>query len=187
MDPLFHFTLRLFLAATLALPLAHKGFRPREFRRIVADYRVLPSFLTGPASAAILLLEAAAVGSLLTFPFVGGLLAAALFCLYGLAISVNLARGRHHIDCGCGWGGNRVLAPSARLTLWLPVRNAALASMALFVLAPVAQRPLDGADYGLIGVASVFFWMAWTALDQAVTQYLALSSLHSAERGSTHV
>ncbi len=94
----------------------------------IDDYRLLPegtgAWLARPlavlemALAVLLLLPVSRVPALV--------LAASLLAVYGLAITINLLRGRRDIDCGCGG-----LGQAQRLSVVLPVRNAFLVAAAL--------------------------------------------------------
>jgi Methylamine utilisation protein MauE len=73
-----------------------------DFRAAVANYRILPSSLTGPV-AAILPWAEIAVGTLLTVGMLTSPAAAVLALLlaaFSVAIAINLARGRE-FACGC--------------------------------------------------------------------------------------
>lgn len=166
--------LRLLLTAILVLSLLAKLRGYRRFREIVARYEIVPAELTGAASALVVVWEAAALVGLWAMPGTGALLAAALFGIYGLAVAVNLIRGRTHVDCGCEWGGREPIASAAWLTPWLPLRNAGLVLLALALCGPVSERPLGLVDYGLIGASAAFFVAAFLAMDRAVRQWLAL-------------
>jgi len=94
----------------------------------IDDYRLLPdgagAWLARPLGvfevclAVLLLLPVARIPALY--------FAAILLGGYGLAITVNLLRGRRDIDCGCGGVGQ-----SQRLSVALPLRNALLVAAAL--------------------------------------------------------
>jgi hypothetical protein len=71
---------------------------------VIANYRLLPRWMSGPAAAllppaemvlAILLLSA------LFNPW-PSLVAIGLLALFAAAMAINIRRGRRHIDCGCG-------------------------------------------------------------------------------------
>lgn len=80
----------------------HKLRSFTEFSAFVAGYRLLPVSLVRPASAGIVLLEIGAIAGALGAPAPLAQLPAAALVLYALAMTVNLARGRASIDCGCG-------------------------------------------------------------------------------------
>ena len=112
------------LFARAALP---KGWDFTAFTGFVQDYALLPERLVKPASAALIGAEGAVVG-LMLLPggrAFGLILAAALVGLYAVGMGVNLARGRRHVECGCG-GAVQPITPA------LLVRNAVLAGLFLF-------------------------------------------------------
>ena len=111
---------------------AHKFSDFSWFAYSVAEYRMLPTALAVPM-AGLLLASEVAVTLGLVLPqtrTIAALGAAILLGIYGIAIAVNLLRGRDRIDCGCGGAGNGLS--------WFQVwRNAALAGFALVA----AQSP----------------------------------------------
>lgn len=130
------------LATALALALLwgagawHKLADFDRWRGVVANYRLLPTPLELPAAVALPAAECAAL-LLLPWPATragGGVLGAALLALYAAALSLNLARGRTRIDCGC-LGAGTGIAP------WMVVRNAVLAAVSLALAALPAAMP----------------------------------------------
>jgi hypothetical protein len=122
----------------------------------VRAYRLVPAALTVPAAAAALLTNLA-IAMLLLAP-ARGWEAAAAGCLplllYAAAIQTNLARGRTHIECGCGG------AAGDRISSLLVLRNVTLASLlAAAALCPprltddVAPIALGGA----VSFAALYF------------------------------
>ena len=102
---------------------------------VIANYRLLPRALAPLASALLPPVEMI-VGLLL----LSGLLmpwaqwfAIALLALFAAAMAVNIARGRAHIDCGCG---QSFLKQSLRWSL--VARNAVLALLLVPPLSPAA-------------------------------------------------
>lgn len=172
-DPVVDILLRLLLTAVLVMSLVGKLRDYGRFRDVVARYQVLPARLTGAACAFVLFSESAAVVGLWAWSPAGATLAGLLFAIYALAITVNILRGRTHIDCGCEWGGGG-RSSTDRLTPWLPIRNLGLVLVALAILGPVSGRPLGYPDYGLIAIATTFFSVAFLVLDHALRQWLAL-------------
>src|SRR5712671_7879579 len=72
------------------------------FQGVVVNYRLMPE-VAAPAFALLLPLVEAAVAAGMWFaprpwPEVGG---AGLLILFAAAMSINIGRGRRHIDCGC--------------------------------------------------------------------------------------
>jgi len=121
---LFILLLLVFLQAVL-----HKLFDVAEFRGFVADYQLLPERWVSLASNVFIGLEAMVV--LLSLTAIGRsvalVVAILLLSLYGMAIVINLLRGRQSIECGCG-GAVQSLG-------WhLVVRNLCLMAFALVPL-----------------------------------------------------
>jgi hypothetical protein len=173
LDPALALVLRGALALVLGSAALHKLRDLRAFHAVVEAYRLAPPAATGAVAAAVVSGEVVACAALLApgpagASLAGPLLAAALFALYALAIGVNLARGRTHLDCGCG-------GPAARQPIrpWLVARNAALVAAACLALAPVAARALVWVDVLTVFGALVVLAAAWTSLHRLAAEPLA--------------
>jgi hypothetical protein len=176
MDPTIDATLRLGLALLLGAAATHKLRDLARFGAVLAAYRLLPAALVRPAAALVPageLAVAAALGG--ARGGAGGVAAAALFVTYAGAIAVNLARGRRHIDCGCG-------GPHARRPIggWLVARNLLLAAAALAAAAPVRPRGLVWLDGLTIGGALAALAAVWLAADRLAAQAPGLARLRGA-------
>ncbi|MDO5090788.1 MAG: MauE/DoxX family redox-associated membrane protein [Cardiobacteriaceae bacterium] len=102
----------------------HKWQHRADFLAALAAYRLLPSSLLPVAAHIIMIAEAVAALAV----WLGGwgfLPVMALLALYSVAIAINLARGRLHMDCGCG-------GQPIHLSWHLLLRNGALLLLAIF-------------------------------------------------------
>lgn len=124
MEPFLGLLVRVALAALLAAAGIGKLRDRRRFDGTVLDYRLLPPRLALRLAAPLPWVELALGVGLLAGVRQAGLAAALLFGVYGVAMAVNLARGRRLIDCGCG-------DEPQRLNGWLVLRNVLLAAAAL--------------------------------------------------------
>jgi hypothetical protein len=116
----------------------------------VRAYRLLPASLIVPA-AGVLLLANLSIAILLPAPASAPPAAAAactILLLYAAAMQINLARGRTHIDCGCGG------ASGEKIGLWLVLRNVVLASLLAGAAFCPAYLTPDTALIALGGAAS---------------------------------
>jgi len=112
-----------------------------SFRAAVRGFALLPEKMTSPAAYALVAAEVvtgvlALTASLfnvavLRWACVG---AAVLFALFGIALSINLARGRRDIACGCFNG-----AETNRISWALVIRNLVLCFIALLGFQSVAS------------------------------------------------
>lgn len=161
-DPVLQVVVAFGLAILFAAAARHKWADHTRFRQQLDAYRLLPGIVVAPAAWLLAGLETTvALGLLLpgTRAF-AGLAAAALLTGYALAMAVNLARGRRHIDCGCG-GDPLLLSP------WLLLRNGMLTIGALLLALPVSARQPGWQDLAV----------ALPALAAVVLTYLATHQL----------
>lgn len=171
-------------AAGFALLLGTAAWRKlnglREFRELLADYRLVPSALLRPAALAITVVEGALAVAWMVAPWhrgvgaVAGVGTAILMGGYGGGIAANLVRGRTWIDCGCGGG--------EQLSWILVVRNLALAMLALTPLA-IADPGLPtwsdlAVSVPIFAVATLLYLATRALLHNAA----AMASLHGAQR-----
>lgn len=139
---------------------------PDGFAMAVEQYRLLPSSWATPAAWGLLAAEAAA--GLLLLPLAtrtaGAVLALAVLVAVTLAVAINLLRGRHAIDCGCGGpeGGQH-------LSWGLVLRNGLLGLAAGLAVASEVPRDLVWLD-GLTVVAGT---LALYGLYAAANQLMA--------------
>ena len=148
-QPHVQLVLRLVLGGLLVLAGVSKLVDRPAFRRAVAEYEVLPAALERPFATALPWLEIA-TGALLLLGLAtnaAAALAAALFLSFGLAIGVNLARGRS-FDCHCFGSVQRDPIGWAAL-----LRSAALVTAAVAVAAGASRfGALDAAVFGADGL-----------------------------------
>ena len=142
--PAVHLFASCGLALVFAVSAASKMRSWPEFAGAVQNYRLLPSAAVRPFAYALPVVETAVAGGLLvgpTRPYAAAT-AVALLALFALAMGINIARGRRHIDCGCFRAAFR-----QPLSWWLVSRNAMLASLAFLSAAGgTLVRPLGWLD-----------------------------------------
>jgi len=106
---------------------------------VIANYRLLPKWAVSPAASLLPPLElllAIALLSAQAQPW-PELAAVALLLLFAGAMAINIARGRAHIDCGCG---QAFLAQ--HLSRPLVARNLVLAALLLPSFVPAMPVPM---------------------------------------------
>jgi len=74
-----------------------------EFVAVVSNYRLMPPKLVTPTAWLVIALEMLVTLSLASGIGLqgGALLAICALSIFAVAMAINLARGRSHIDCGC--------------------------------------------------------------------------------------
>jgi uncharacterized membrane protein YphA (DoxX/SURF4 family) len=139
LDPVIVSIARLAIAWLFIASAVHKLRSLRDFRSVLVSYRLLPDSFVASAAIVVPLVELAIGGAALAqYPL--AYVAAGIALLgYAAAMTINLARGRRLLDCGCGG----VAQP---LSIALVVRNLVLAGVAWLSLSPVAARPLGWID-----------------------------------------
>ncbi len=150
---------------------AHKFFDFTWFVHTLAEYRILPGALSAPAAGFLLASEVAVTLGLVlpqTRTF-AAFASAVLLGLYGIAVAVNLLRGRTRIDCGCGGTGSG-------LSWFHVLRNAILIGFALIAAqspSSVAIGPLDWAA-ALAAIAS--FWLLLVGAEKLAENWSYLAA-----------
>ena len=168
-DPVPAAVLALALAALWIASGVHKLHDPGDFAAALAAYALLPPRAVASVARALPLIEiTVAVGLLLPVSRqAAALVSALLLGLYGLALAINLRRGRRELDCGClGFGRrgtismtllwrNAVLVLASLAAGFLPRSGRALAWIDLFTVAAgvAAVALLYAAVEGLAAVA----------------------------------
>lgn len=110
---------------------------------VIANYRLLPTALIGPAALVLpfaeMLIGGALVAGLAPVPVLFAML---LLGLFALAMVINITRGRTHIDCGCG--RSQLRHPIG----WVPVaRN-------LGLIALIAPRLLPAPPLSMLDIVT---------------------------------
>jgi hypothetical protein len=173
-DPLVIRLIAVALGVLLLGAAGHKVLPGSGFEAILADYRLLPASLCKVAARLVPGIEALlGLGWLAGFAMpVVAPLTAGLFAVYGVAIAVNLLRGRVHIDCGCGLGGR---SPADQGLSWLlVVRNGLLVLAALLPLAAAAPRKLGAVDWATLAAALVTAALLYGAITQLTANGAAI-------------
>lgn len=153
-------TITVFVTLIFVRAAFHKLSSFTEFTGFVADYGLLPATLVVPASMGIVGAELLAV--LLQFvPGAQGValvIAAGMLVVYGVAMGINIVRGRTSIECGCG-GAVQPLSWS------LVLRNAVLALLAVagVVVGPYALGLTDAITAIAVGFAG---WVVFLLAEQ---------------------
>lgn len=146
------------------------------FRAAVADYRLLPSALVGTVALALPLAEAIAGAALLVdgSRIVGAWVGVAVIGLATAGVAANVARGRTHIDCGCGGVEGR-----QRLSWALVARNVVLVAL-LALGTQVAVPAMAGfAGGATLVIAALAFFALFAAASQIVANRPLLTDLAS--------
>ncbi|MCZ6855836.1 MAG: methylamine utilization protein MauE [Gammaproteobacteria bacterium] len=182
LDPLIVLVISLGFGALFLSTTSHKIREFAQFRVVLADYELLPGVLVLPAACTVVVIELVLTllwfSALFTSLFiaVSAILSAALLTLYGIAVGINLIRGRVHISCGCGVpGANNTDQP---LSSGILVRNSVLALIALAGVLPILERSLAWFDY----VAIVTTLLTASVLYMATSQLLSNSAAMAAWR-----
>ena len=165
------FTLLFLLAAV------HKLTGLDDFQAAVRDYQIVPSRLVPLTARFLPIVELSlALGWLFVLQIhqVVAYASAGLFATYGLAMGVNVIRGRVHIGCGCGFGG--ALQHEQHLSVGLVLRNVGLAIAALVVTLPGAQRELGAGEHVVLMGAVVVSALLYSTANQLFQNRVAIKS-----------
>ncbi|MBT8080355.1 MAG: methylamine utilization protein MauE [Gammaproteobacteria bacterium] len=173
-DPIVSHAVAIGMALLLIGAAWHKFRSHATFRETVANYRLLPAPLSGPLAWLLPGIEVILGTGWLLYLFIPQLAiaTAALMLLYALAIAINLARGRVHIDCGCG--GPATGDAEQPISRGHVLRNVALALIAYLPAMPAVERALGVADYIVAGVIVVIGALLYAATTQLLQNAAAI-------------
>jgi hypothetical protein len=160
-DPLLHFVVAMSLCLLFASAAVYKIRQSARFEAQLAAYEIVPKKLT-IAIARLLAWTETAIALAMLLPQTrtwAGIAAAAMLLTYGLAMAINMLRGRVSIDCGCG-------DIPVLLSPWLIVRNASLAAGALVLLLPTTDRAFSWTDFVLAALCLPALAFAYRAVEQ---------------------
>ena len=129
-EPVVEVFARVFLAFLFGGAALSKLRHGEEFFGVVRNFRILPGWLARPSAVALPWIELAVAIGLIVEVAASYAAAAAggLLIVFGLAIGINVLRGRRAIDCGCFRNGLK-----QPLSWVLVGRNLVLAGMAFAV------------------------------------------------------
>jgi hypothetical protein len=150
---------------------AHKLLDFNWFVHTLAEYRILPSALSTPAAGFLLVSEiAVTVGLVLSQTrTLAAFMSATLLGLYGIAIGVNLLRGRTRIECGCGGAGTGLS--------WLHVlRNAVLAGFALIAAQSPTSTDIGPVDWFVALAAITSIWLLLVGAEKLAENWSYLTA-----------
>lgn len=128
---------RILIAVLLMAAGVSKLTNRKAFVQVVRNFRLLPENLVGSVGLMIPIVEVVLsllliLGLLQAWSLIG---AASLFILFGVAVAINIFRGRINISCGC-FGRSR----NQSLTWSLVLRNVVLAALAFsLAVAPITS------------------------------------------------
>jgi len=151
------------LALLFATAAFHKFRDLGHFTRVLAAYRVMPD---GAAHRLAWSFPCAELAVALALPWPSArrwaaLAAAALLIVYAAGMSLNLARNRRDLDCGCAAAGRR-----RPIAAWMVWRNLLLALVSMTASLPWISRPLAGADFLTVAGAAAAGAALYAAVDR---------------------
>ena len=155
----------------------HKFSELDIFAGALDAYQLLPSVAVMSIARLFPCVEVA-IALLVLIPATrpAGLVACAgLIAIYAVAIAVNLARGRHQIDCGCGG--------DVHLLSWgLVLRNALLAGIAFAMSGPSVARPYEWLDAVTPIVGTLALYGSYLTFDELLRQFGRIAQLNRIAR-----
>jgi hypothetical protein len=159
----------LLAAGALKLPV------PAEFAKVIAGFKLLPRAFHRPIAYVLPVLECM-VGAAVLLSIGSSyeritrwvsVPASAIFVMFGMAVGINLLRGRRDISCGC-FG----IRESDKISWELVWRNLLLATLALFAFSrtPTGVLVYNASDRTmdaiLLGFSTLLGWLLIRAIFQ---------------------
>ena len=162
-DPALGSLLIVGLALLFAAAAFHQFRDLRHFTLVLIAYRVIPE---GPARRLAWSIPCAELAVALDLAWPPArrwavLAAAGLLIVYAAGMSVNLARNRRDLDCGCAAAGQR-----RPIAAWMVRRNLIVALASMAAALPWVPRTLVGADFLTVAGGGVALVALYAALDR---------------------
>lgn len=176
-DPLIIKAIAIGLGLMFIVAAYHKLSEAAQFRVTLLEYQVMPEALVAPTSRIIPIVELLLGGAWLIGYYSQGLTAVAsalLLGIYALAIGINIARGRVHFDCGCGFGGSS--ENEQYLSGGLILRNLLLIAAALITLLPAGTREFGAGDYLTLVAVILAGGLLFAAANQLLANRAAINT-----------
>jgi hypothetical protein len=186
LDPLLLQIISVGFALLFTLSATHKFTNKLQFQAVLDAYQILPQQMTAPAALVIPVLELClGIGWLLSAIFLiqlaaVSLLSVMLLTTYGMAIGINLMRGRRYIDCGCGFSsavGRNANAPGIQqLSGGLVVRNGLLVIAAMLASFAPGARDLGLIDFLSLVAATIALILIYGSYNQLLVNRSAIGA-----------
>jgi hypothetical protein len=164
------------LALLFATAAFHKFRDLERFSLVLAAYRVMPERSAAGVAWSFPCAELA-VALALPWPPTrrwAALAAAALLLVYAAGMTLNLARRRRDLDCGCAAAGRR-----RPIAAWMVWRNLILALASITVALPWAHRRFGGADLLTVLAGAAAAVALYAALDRLLGEVAPRAALMS--------
>ena len=175
-DPVVYGLLEADLALIFLASALQKARDPAWFARAVRQYDLIADWAATPFAAAVTLAELFCAIGVLWAPtrFLAATGIVALLLVFSVAVTINLARGRRDLDCGCfGPAG----VSRTGLSGWIVLRNLALAAMAAGLWMPTGARPVVWVDYVTVAFATVASLLVFAVVDRLIAAAPGLTKL----------
>lgn len=143
-EPLVTWALRAFLALLFATAAVSKLQHIEEFYGVVRNFRLIPDGPSRVVAFVLPIVELAVAAGLMIAPLAvpAAVTGAALLAGFGVAIAINVIRGRTWIDCGCMRQGMK-----QQISWMMVLRNVVLTVLALGIVrllpGTTVAAPLD--------------------------------------------
>ena len=176
LDPLVLKLVSICFGLLFLLAAVHKLTALESFRATLNAYQLLPAALIAPLSLCVPLIEVIlGVAWLLAIEAVPVAPASALLlAAYTAAITINLLRGRVHIDCGCGMASSAGRDP--QLSWGLVIRNTLLIVAALAASLPLTDRAIGPLDYVTLVAGLLAIVLLYGAANQLMNNGAAIGT-----------
>jgi len=144
------------------------------FRHVLRSYQVVPGSWTALLARVLPVLELCA-GLALLIPAAHDpalMLLTGLLVIYSAAITVNIARGRLDIDCGCAGPGQE-----QGISAWLIGRNAVLLSLAVLAHSTPQPETIGAMGWGVGFLGAVLAALIYHASNQLIANHALLKRI----------
>ncbi len=159
LDPVIVMIARLAIGWLFLFGALHKLRDVRDFRGVLAAYRLLPERALAAVAWCVAVAEVIVGIAALTQQPIAFVAAALMLTGYGVAMLVNLLRGRRFIDCGCG-------GDAQPISWGLIARNAVLVCVCGVALLAPYVRAFGWIDFVSVGFGVLLCGLIYGAVNQ---------------------
>ena len=163
-----HNALSIMLGWQFLVAAYHKLSERQGYQELIQAWQIVPAFIGRQLVVLLAAVELLLVAGFVfeSLVLITTLVGAGLLLLYAAAISINIARGRRELNCGCSG-----LLRRYPMTWRLVARNLLLVCLTLFWGSSAGETPHGWAAWGAATGLGLLFIVTWHAMNDIMLGY----------------